>query len=104
MVEAYPVAEFLSRARAPAEEVLAVPADGPACTPAFARRYVIPAFDSNHFLGMDLIGVVDLDTDGRKELIVVYQYQEKRTWAVYSAKSSVARLDLMAEAVPWPER
>lgn len=104
MAEAFPARDFLSPARAPAEEVLAAPAGSAACTPAFAQRQVIPHSGTNHFLGMDLIGVVDLDTDGRYELIMVYQYEEKRTWAVYSAGNTTARLELMAEALPWQQR
>lgn len=100
--EAYAAASFLDPVRAPAEEVLAVTADGAQCSPAFAVSRVLTGRNPKHFRGMDLVGVLDIDNDGRSELIVAYHYSERRTWAVYTAASTVARLDLVGESVPWP--
>lgn len=102
--EAYVAASFLDPVRAPAEEVLAVSANGLQCDPSFAVGRLLPARDPKHFKGLDLIGVVDIDDDGRSELIAVYHYSDRRTWAVYTATSTVARLELVGEAVPWPVR
>lgn len=102
--EAYLASAFLDPARAPAEEVFAVSSGGATCTPSFARHHVIPPKNPKHFRGLDIIGVVDIDADGRNEIIVVYHYSDRRTWAVYSASATVARLDLVEEAVPWPYR
>ena len=102
--EAYAAASFLDLARAPAEEVLAVSAAGLKCAPSFAKARVLRARNPKHFKGMDLVGVLDIDSDGRSELILAYHYSERRTWAVYTAASTVARLELVGEAIPWPVR
>ncbi len=100
--EAYPVGDFLDPVRAPAEEVAAVNRDKLKCTPHFAIRGVIPAADPKHWRGLDLLGVIDIDGDGRFELIVSYHYSDRRTWAIYSAAAMVGRLELVGEAIPWP--
>ena len=102
--EAYPAATFLDPLRAPAEEVLAAPAGGATCQPVFAQRGVLPARDPKHFRGLDLLGVMDIDSDGRNELIVVYHYEDRRTWAVYTATATAARLELVGEAPSWSVR
>lgn len=101
-VEAFPTADFLGPMRAPAEEVLAVDAGSASCVPQFASRAVLPAGDPRDWRGLDIVGVLDLDGDGRSELIAAYNYQSRRTWAVYSAQSSAGRLDLVGEGVAWP--
>ncbi|HUH02991.1 MAG TPA: hypothetical protein VML75_13430 [Kofleriaceae bacterium] len=100
--EAYPVAQFLDPIREPAEEVLAVPRGEQTCDPRAAVRHVLPPGDPKHWRGLDLIAVIDLDGDGRFELITSYHYSERRTWAVYTAIDTAARLELAGEAVPWP--
>ena len=110
--EAYPIAAFLDPVRAPAEEVVAVPRGSEACKkkPRFSARKLIPAAppqrwegqNLHHWRGLDLLGVVDIDGDHRREIVVAYHYSDRRTWAVYSALSTVGRLDLVGEAVPWP--
>ena len=100
--EAYLANSFLDLSRAPAEEVLAVSTDGRQCTPRFAASPVLIGTNPKHFGGLDLVGVLDIDSDGRNELIVAYHYAERRTWAVYTAAGTVARLDLVGETIPWP--
>lgn len=110
--EAYPIAAFLDPVRAPAEEVVAVPRGSEVCKkkPRFSARKLIPAAapqrwqgqQLHHWRGLDLLGVVDIDGDNRREIVVAYHYSDRRTWAVYSALSTVGRLDLVGEAVPWP--
>jgi hypothetical protein len=102
--EAFPVDQFVDPVRAPAEEVVAVPAAGARCTPSFAVRHVVPPGNPKHWLGLDLLGVVDIDGDGRSELVMVYHYPARRTWAIYSPMSTAGRLDLVGEAEPWPSR
>jgi hypothetical protein len=51
---------------------------------------------------IDLLGVVDLDADGRHELVLAFRYPESRTLAVYSALHQAGRLELVGEAVSWP--
>lgn len=100
--EAFPVNQFLDPARLPAEEVIAVPRGGVKCTPTFASRNVLPPADPRHWRGLDVLGVLDLDGDGRNELVMSYHYADRRTWAVYSATSTTMRLDLMGESMPFP--
>ena len=45
--------------------------------------------------------MLDLDGDGRRELVLAYRYADHRTWAVYSAAGSPVRLELVGEAIPW---
>jgi hypothetical protein len=104
VLEAYPAAAFVDPGRAPADEVMAVPRSAATCEPAFAWRHVIPPGHAGDWRGMDLLGVVDIDGDGRRELIMSYHHARRRTWAVYSALSSSGRLDLVGEAAPWPTR
>lgn len=102
--EAFPVAQFVNPVRGPAEEVVAVPRGNATCAPGFAVRHAVPPGDPRHWRGLDVLGVVDVDGDGRRELILAYHYAARRTWAVYSALSSSGRLDLVGEAEPWPIR
>jgi hypothetical protein len=50
---------------------------------------------------VDLVGVLDLDGDGRLEIVLQYRYGEKRTWAIYGAPDTPMRLELLAEGEPW---
>ena len=102
--EAFPVAGFLDESRGPADEVGAVAAGGATCTPGFAARGVVPPGDPRDWRGMDVVGVADFDGDGRREIVAVYQYAGRRTWALYSATDFPGRLDLVGEAVPWSVR
>ena len=102
--EAFPVSGFLDDSRGPADEVGAVSAGGATCAPTFAARAVVPPGDPRDWRGMDVVGVADFDGDGRREIVAVYQYAGRRTWALYSATDFPGRLDLVGEAVPWSVR
>lgn len=102
--EAFPVQSFLGGMRSPAEEVLAVSAKKVECEGSFSVRHAIPPGDPRDWLGMDILGIVDLDSDGRHEVIAVYHYAGKRTWALYSPINSAARLELIGETLPWSVR
>ncbi len=103
--EAFPVGAFLDEARGPADEVGAVSPGGARCDrPVFAARGVVPPGDPRDWRGMDVVGVADFDGDGRREIVAVYQYAGRRTWALYSATDFPGRLDLVGEAVPWSVR
>jgi hypothetical protein len=47
---------------------------------------------------LDLLGVIDLDGDGRKELVLALRFPTVRTVVVYSATGSPQRLELVGEA------
>ena len=103
-VVGFPLSAFLDPLRAPAEEVIGDPPPArPPCAPnRFASKGLVPAGDPKAWRGLDLLGVADLDGDGRREVILQYLYGEgKRTWAVYSAGQLLTRLTLAAEGVPW---
>jgi hypothetical protein len=109
-MESFPLAGFIDSVRAPAEEVLAAPQVGASCTPTFAvyGLAIVPEpedpsapDDPRYHVNIDLDGVVDLDGDGRQELIVSYRYEEGRTVVIYSAQQQAGRLELVGEAVPW---
>ncbi len=97
--EGFAAADFLDVMRVPSEEVVGA-ADASACEPAFAVPNLLVG-TSKAFRGMDLIAVLDLDADGRMELIFQLRYGEKRTWTVYAASQVSTRLELIAEIVPW---
>jgi hypothetical protein len=99
--EAFVARDFVNAVWAPAEEVLAVARSNETCTPAFAMHHAVQPGDPRHWRGLDVVGVVDLDGDGRREIIVAYHYAARRTWAIYSAASTAGRLDLVGEAEPW---
>jgi hypothetical protein len=99
----FPVTAFLDPLRAPAEEVTGEVAASPPCeAKKFAARNLVPPGDPKAWRGLDLVGVTDLDGDGRREVVLEYTYGDgKRTWAVYSAGQIQTRLTLAAEGVPW---
>ena len=107
--ESFPLAQFVDPVRAPAEEVLAAPVVSPTCTPRFAihGQVVKPppepdvADDVRYHVTLDIVGIADLDGDGRHEVVVSFRYPESRTFAVYSAIDQSGRLELVGEAVPW---
>ncbi|HTJ42139.1 MAG TPA: hypothetical protein VL463_08585 [Kofleriaceae bacterium] len=108
--ETYSLSSFLDPVRAPADEVSATPTASPACKGAFAKWKARvdtggepggATPDPKYKVEIDLVGVADVDGDGRKELFVAFRYPDRRTVAIYSATSTAARLDLVGEALPW---
>ncbi|GAB4561014.1 MAG: hypothetical protein Tsb0020_08210 [Haliangiales bacterium] len=102
--EAFSVADFVSPVRAPSEEVLATEVGASRCRPSFSVRHAVPPGDPKHWRGLDVLAVLDVNGDGRRELVLSYHYAARRTWAVYSATGSAGRLDLVGESEPWPTR
>jgi hypothetical protein len=49
---------------------------------------------------MDLLGVLDLDGDGRKELVIALRFATVRSIVVYTATQSAERLELAGEGQP----
>jgi hypothetical protein len=107
--ESFPVAQFVDGLRAPAEEVLASPVVGVACDGRFTLHgleVTAPedpgvAVDPRYTVTLDVMGVLDLDGDGRREVALAFRYPEGRTVALYSALAVAGRLELVGEAVPW---
>jgi hypothetical protein len=109
--EAYPLAALVDASGGPTESVEAAPLGpalggarpgsagaapvdgGPSCKPRFAARQLAP--------GVDLIGVLDLDADGRKDIVLAFARGGRPVWALYAATASAGRLDRVAVAAPW---
>ena len=106
--ESFATKDMLDGARAPSGEWLAQPevVDATVCTPTFAlyNATLTPANDGGgkadprFNVGLDLLGVVDLDGDGRVELVLALRYADARTVIVYSARTMANRLELIGEA------
>jgi hypothetical protein len=105
-VEWFPLAQVLDGIRAPAQEWAALQGTRPACKPAFVQYDIklAPAPepgklpDARATVMFDLLGVVDLDGDGRQELVIALRFPTVRTVVVYSASQSAQRLELVGEA------
>jgi len=107
--ETFSLPAFLDAVRAPADEVTAVPTAAPACKGSFTRWAAHvdagadpgAAADPRYRVEIDLLGVADVDGDGRAELFLAFRYPDRRAVVVYSASSSAARLEKVGEALPW---
>lgn len=109
IVEAFPLAGVLDGIRSPAEEWTAAPIAGAACKPTFALFGVQlgPApesgkrVDPKHIVHLNVLGVVDVDNDGRKELVIALDFPTVRTVVVYTATGAPTRLELAGEGTPF---
>ncbi len=103
--ESFPLAGMLDSVRAPAAEWTASPTAGAACTPTYQiyglqlvpePRAGKPA--DKGVVTVDVLGVVDLDADGRRELILAMHFATVRAIVVYTATATAERLELAGEA------
>jgi hypothetical protein len=99
--EAFATEDFVEAFTEPSEHVNAIEGGESKCNGTFATPGVVVGTDPKGFRGMDLIGVVDMDGDNRRELVLAYRYPDKVTWAVYSARQGSSQLDLVGENVVW---
>jgi len=106
VVEWFPLSGILDGIRGPSQEWSANQNLKPSCTPAFVQYDVklLPEPepgkppDAKAVVMLDLLGVIDLDGDGRKELVIALRFPTVRTIVVYSATRSPRRLELVGEA------
>jgi hypothetical protein len=106
VIEWFSLSGVLDGIRGPAQEWSANQAIKAACVPKFVAYDVklapeaepgrLP--DAKAVVMFDLLGVIDLDGDGRKELVIALRFAAVRTIVVYSATSSPQRLELVGEA------
>ena len=106
VAEVFPLSGALDGIRGPAQEWPANPNLTASCPPKFVLYDVrlVPEAqagkppDPRAVVTLDLLGVIDLDGDGRKELVIALRFPTVRTIVVYSATSSPGRLELLGEA------
>jgi hypothetical protein len=108
--ELFPLSEVLDGVRSPTSEWTAGPVAGAPCTPKF-QVYDIPLHappepgagpDPKATVMMDVLGIVDLDGDGRREVIVAFRFATSRSLVVYSAPAQAQRLELAGEGTTFP--
>ena len=110
VIESFPLASLLDGVRGPAQEWSAAPTAGAVCTPKFKLydlKLVLPpepgkAVDPKSVVVLDVLGVVDLDGDGRKELVLALRFPTVRTIVVYTPTGSAQRLELAGEGQSFP--
>ncbi|MGE0869371.1 MAG: hypothetical protein AB7P03_12450 [Kofleriaceae bacterium] len=110
VVESFPLAGVLDGIRGPSSEWAAAPTAGAACKPQF-QLYDIKLvrapdpgkpIDPKATVVLDLLGVVDLDGDGRNELVISLKFPTVRTILVYTAAGSAQRLEIAGEGESFP--
>jgi len=110
VIESFPLASVLDGIRGPAQEWSAAPTASAACSPKFELfdiKLVRPPepgkpIDTKSVIVLDVLGVLDLDGDGRNELVLALRFPTVRTVLVYTPVGSAQRLELAAEAQSFP--
>jgi hypothetical protein len=110
VMEQFPLASVLDGVRSPAAEWTATPVAGGTCKPTFELHDVrlTPVaepgkpVDPKHVIGLDVLGVLDLDGDERNELVLALKFPTVRTIVVYTAPDSARRLELAGESQSFP--
>ncbi|MBA3819534.1 MAG: hypothetical protein H0X17_11625 [Deltaproteobacteria bacterium] len=105
VMEQFPLVGVLDGIRNPATEWTAAPVVGAACTPTFELFDVRinPPLEAGkgtadkHMIGLDLLGVLDVDGDGRMEVVLALKFPTVRTIVVYTSTGSAQRLELAGE-------
>jgi len=111
-IESFPITGVLDGIRGPAAEWSASPTATAACTPTFQLYDIKLApepdpgkgIDQKSVVMLDVLAVVDLDGDGRKELVLALRFPTVRSVVVYSATATANRLELAGEATSFPSR
>jgi len=108
-LEAFPITGALDGIRAPAAEWTASPTAAPLaaadCKPTFQLYDMKLAPEprpgkppEKGLVVVDVLGVIDLDADGRRELILAMRFPTVRSIVVYTATANAQRLELAGEA------
>lgn len=110
VAESFPLSGVLDGVRSPSEEWSAGPTAGAACKPTFELFDIklVPQpepgkqIDTKATVVLDVMGVLDLDGDGRKEVVLALRFPTVRTIVVYTAPQSAQRLELAGESESFP--
>jgi hypothetical protein len=108
-LEAFPITGALDGIRAPAAEWTASPTATPAastdCKPTFQIYGLKLAPEprpgkppEKGLVVVDVLGIADLDGDGRRELVLAMRFPTVRSIVVYTAPDTSQRLELAGEA------
>lgn len=105
LAEWFPLVGVLDGTRGPAQEwdagTVARPCDGTFVSfnhPIQPETEAGKATDPKATVTLDVLGVLDIDGDGRKDLVLALRFPTVRTIVVYSAANSARRLELVGEA------
>ncbi|HET9624769.1 MAG TPA: hypothetical protein VFP84_25555 [Kofleriaceae bacterium] len=106
LAEWFPLVRALDGTRGPAQEWTAASKDARPCDGKFAAYDIKvqpeteagKATDPKATVTFDVLGVLDLDGDGRKELVIAMRFPTVRTVVVFSAANAPQRLELVGEA------
>lgn len=109
VIESFPLSGVLDGIRSPAEEWTAAPTAGAACKPSFEVfdvQLAPPAeagkrTDPKQIVSLHLMGVVDVDGDGRREIVLSFDFPTIRTVVIYTATGAPTRLELAGEGQPF---
>nr|HEX4316969.1 hypothetical protein [Kofleriaceae bacterium] len=110
VAELFPLRDLLDGVRGPASEWLAGTVTGAACEPKF-QVYDIPLRaeaepggqpDPKAQVTMDVLGVLDLDGDGHREVVLALRFATSRSVVVYSSTGQIQRLELAGEGTSFP--
>ncbi len=110
VTESFPLAGALDGIRSPADEWTAAPTAGATCKPTF-QLYDIKLVrasdpgkpvDTKSLVVLDVLGVLDLDGDGRKELVLAFRFATVRTVVVYTSVGRAQRLEIAGEGESFP--
>jgi hypothetical protein len=109
-IESFPISGVLNGIRGPAEEWTASPTATASCTPKFqlydlklmAEPEPGKPVDQKTTVMVDVLGVLDLDGDGKKEIVLALKFPTVRSIVVYTSTGSAQRLELAGEAQAFP--
>jgi hypothetical protein len=110
IAESFPLSGVLDGVRSPTAEWSAGPTAGAACKPTFqlynvklvAQPEPGKKIDLKATVVLDVLGIIDLDGDGRKEVVLALRFPTIRTIVVYTAPNSAQRLELAGESESFP--
>ncbi len=108
-IESFPLAGVLDSIHHPSEEWAAAPTAGASCKPTFQIYDIKIApppepgkrVDPKQIVVVNVLAVIDVDNDGRKELVLMLDFPTIRTIVTYTASGSPTRLELAGEGTPF---
>jgi hypothetical protein len=112
--ESFPFAGVLDSVRSPSQEWSAAPTASAACKPEFhvysvklvpqaePGRPLDPKLIEKQTVILHVLGVVDVDGDGRMEVILELEFSTVKTILIYTAAGTAQRLELAGENTAFP--